>query len=188
MLAVAIGERMEQVGLRLHPDKTRIVYCKRPYFLTGDQEGGLLRVWEASRPDTGGAIDVEPVLFDAHREGIGCLTASALNGRPVVLSADGDGHVVLWDVHEQTILREFEESGIAVKGAALATVDGRVLAVVAASWPWWPATTKSCWGTPAPGRGKNRLMRESNSATRRTKTRTPSHAWTSASRTAVRSQ
>ena len=27
MLA-AIGERMEQVGLRLHPDKTRIVYCK----------------------------------------------------------------------------------------------------------------------------------------------------------------
>jgi group II intron reverse transcriptase/maturase len=28
MLATAIGERMEQVGLRLHPDKTRIVYCK----------------------------------------------------------------------------------------------------------------------------------------------------------------
>ncbi|MGV9386727.1 group II intron reverse transcriptase/maturase [Nonomuraea sp. NPDC003707] len=28
MLAMAIGERMEQVGLRLHPDKTRIVYCK----------------------------------------------------------------------------------------------------------------------------------------------------------------
>ena len=27
MLA-AIAERMEQVGLRLHPDKTRIVYCK----------------------------------------------------------------------------------------------------------------------------------------------------------------
>lgn len=25
---VAIGARMEQVGLRLHPDKTRIVYCK----------------------------------------------------------------------------------------------------------------------------------------------------------------
>ena len=24
----AIAERMEQVGLRLHPDKTRIVYCK----------------------------------------------------------------------------------------------------------------------------------------------------------------
>src|SRR5664279_2451132 len=24
----AIGNRMEQVGLRLHPDKTRIVYCK----------------------------------------------------------------------------------------------------------------------------------------------------------------
>ena len=24
----AIGDRMEQVGLRLHPDKTRIVYCK----------------------------------------------------------------------------------------------------------------------------------------------------------------
>lgn len=28
MVAEAIGERMEQVGLRLHPDKTRIVYCK----------------------------------------------------------------------------------------------------------------------------------------------------------------
>lgn len=28
MLVTAIGERMEQVGLRLHPDKTRIVYCK----------------------------------------------------------------------------------------------------------------------------------------------------------------
>jgi len=26
MVATAIGERMEQVGLRLHPDKTRIVY------------------------------------------------------------------------------------------------------------------------------------------------------------------
>ena len=24
----AIGARMEQVGLRLHPDKTRIVYCQ----------------------------------------------------------------------------------------------------------------------------------------------------------------
>ena len=24
----AIAERMEQVGLRLHPDKTRIVYCQ----------------------------------------------------------------------------------------------------------------------------------------------------------------
>ena len=24
----ALGERMEQVGLRLHPDKTRVVYCK----------------------------------------------------------------------------------------------------------------------------------------------------------------
>jgi RNA-directed DNA polymerase len=28
MVAQAIGERMEQVGLRLHPEKTRIVYCK----------------------------------------------------------------------------------------------------------------------------------------------------------------
>lgn len=28
MLVSAIGQRMEQVGLRLHPDKTRIVYCK----------------------------------------------------------------------------------------------------------------------------------------------------------------
>jgi RNA-directed DNA polymerase len=27
-LVVAIGDRMEQVGLRLHPDKTKIVYCK----------------------------------------------------------------------------------------------------------------------------------------------------------------
>lgn len=27
-VAAAIGERMEQVGLRLHPDKTRIVYCQ----------------------------------------------------------------------------------------------------------------------------------------------------------------
>ena len=27
-LVTAIGERMEQVGLRLNPDKTRIVYCK----------------------------------------------------------------------------------------------------------------------------------------------------------------
>ena len=27
-LVAAIAERMEQVGLRLHPDKTRIVYCK----------------------------------------------------------------------------------------------------------------------------------------------------------------
>ena len=27
-VAAAIAERMEQVGLRLHPDKTRIVYCK----------------------------------------------------------------------------------------------------------------------------------------------------------------
>jgi RNA-directed DNA polymerase len=27
-VAVAIAERMEQVGLRLHPGKTRIVYCK----------------------------------------------------------------------------------------------------------------------------------------------------------------
>jgi RNA-directed DNA polymerase len=28
MLVAAIGERMEQVGLRLHPTKTKIVYCK----------------------------------------------------------------------------------------------------------------------------------------------------------------
>jgi hypothetical protein len=28
VVAGAIGERMEQVGLRLHPDKTRIVYCQ----------------------------------------------------------------------------------------------------------------------------------------------------------------
>jgi RNA-directed DNA polymerase len=28
MLRAAIAERLEQVGLRLHPDKTRIVYCK----------------------------------------------------------------------------------------------------------------------------------------------------------------
>ena len=28
MLVTAISKRMEQVGLRLHPDKTRIVYCK----------------------------------------------------------------------------------------------------------------------------------------------------------------
>jgi group II intron reverse transcriptase/maturase len=28
MIAQAIGERMGQVGLRLHPDKTRIVYCQ----------------------------------------------------------------------------------------------------------------------------------------------------------------
>jgi RNA-directed DNA polymerase len=28
LVAQAIGERMEQVGLRLHPDKTRIVYCQ----------------------------------------------------------------------------------------------------------------------------------------------------------------
>jgi len=27
-VAKAIGNRMEQVGLRLHPDKTRIVYCQ----------------------------------------------------------------------------------------------------------------------------------------------------------------
>lgn len=28
MVAAAIAQRMEQVGLRLHPDKTRIVYCR----------------------------------------------------------------------------------------------------------------------------------------------------------------
>src|SRR5258705_11537849 len=28
MLRDAIGQRMGEVGLRLHPDKTRIVYCK----------------------------------------------------------------------------------------------------------------------------------------------------------------
>ena len=27
-LVAVIGDRMEQVGLRLHPDKTKIVYCK----------------------------------------------------------------------------------------------------------------------------------------------------------------
>ena len=27
----AIGSRMEEVGLRLHPAKTRIVYCKECY-------------------------------------------------------------------------------------------------------------------------------------------------------------
>ena len=27
-MVAAIAERMEQVGLRLHPDKTKIVYCK----------------------------------------------------------------------------------------------------------------------------------------------------------------
>src|SRR5205814_1481808 len=27
-LRQAIGDRMEQVGLRLHPDKTKIVYCR----------------------------------------------------------------------------------------------------------------------------------------------------------------
>ncbi|SDI53399.1 group II intron reverse transcriptase/maturase [Sinosporangium album] len=37
MLVAAIGERMEQVGLRLHPDKTRIVYCKDGR-LTGSHE------------------------------------------------------------------------------------------------------------------------------------------------------
>ena len=35
MLA-AIGDRMEEVGLRLHPDKTRIVYCK-----DGNRRGSL---------------------------------------------------------------------------------------------------------------------------------------------------
>lgn len=28
MLVAAIGERMTEVGLRLHPDKTKVVYCK----------------------------------------------------------------------------------------------------------------------------------------------------------------
>ena len=28
MVATALDERMDKVGLRLHPDKTRIVYCK----------------------------------------------------------------------------------------------------------------------------------------------------------------
>ena len=28
-LVAAIGDRMEQVGLRLHPDKTKVVYCRR---------------------------------------------------------------------------------------------------------------------------------------------------------------
>ncbi|MCE7004534.1 hypothetical protein LWC34_17100 [Kibdelosporangium philippinense] len=28
MLRAAIGRRMEQVGVRLHPDKTKIVYCR----------------------------------------------------------------------------------------------------------------------------------------------------------------
>ena len=28
LVLAAIGKRMEQVGLRLHPAKTRIVYCK----------------------------------------------------------------------------------------------------------------------------------------------------------------
>ena len=27
-LPAAIGDRMEQVGLRLHPNKTKIVYCR----------------------------------------------------------------------------------------------------------------------------------------------------------------
>ncbi|HEV7709778.1 MAG TPA: group II intron reverse transcriptase/maturase, partial [Asanoa sp.] len=27
-MVAAIAERMEQVGLRLHPDKTKIVYCQ----------------------------------------------------------------------------------------------------------------------------------------------------------------
>ena len=27
-LVAAIGDRMEQVGLRLHPDKTKVVYCQ----------------------------------------------------------------------------------------------------------------------------------------------------------------
>jgi hypothetical protein len=29
MLVEAIGQRMQQVGLRLHPEKTKIVYCAR---------------------------------------------------------------------------------------------------------------------------------------------------------------
>ena len=28
MVLAGIAARMEEVGLRLHPDKTRIVYCK----------------------------------------------------------------------------------------------------------------------------------------------------------------
>ena len=35
----AIAERMEQVGLRLHPDKTRIVYCKE---CVTNAEGGVM--------------------------------------------------------------------------------------------------------------------------------------------------
>ena len=34
LVLAAIGKRMEQVGLRLHPAKTRIVYCK-----DGDRRG-----------------------------------------------------------------------------------------------------------------------------------------------------
>jgi retron-type reverse transcriptase len=58
MIAQAISERMEQVGLRLHPDKTRIVYCQ-----DGERRGSAEHVsfatWGshsrrgACAPDTG---------------------------------------------------------------------------------------------------------------------------------------
>ena len=44
-LVAAIGDRMEQVGLRLHPDKTKVVYCqdaKPPTRPTGSRR---LRSW-----------------------------------------------------------------------------------------------------------------------------------------------
>ena len=39
MLRDAIGQRMVEVGLRLHPDKTRIVYCKE---CVTNAEGGVM--------------------------------------------------------------------------------------------------------------------------------------------------
>jgi RNA-directed DNA polymerase len=40
MLRDAIGRRMVEVGLRLHPDKTRIVYCR-----DSNRDGGYPNVW-----------------------------------------------------------------------------------------------------------------------------------------------
>ena len=44
-LVAAIGDRMEQVGLRLHPDKTKIVYCQGREAATRPTGSPRLRSW-----------------------------------------------------------------------------------------------------------------------------------------------
>jgi retron-type reverse transcriptase len=74
MLVQAIGERMGQVGLRLHPDKTRIVYCWDGVKTSGSVRAHLARLPGVHLPGQG--------ITRPGRAGVHLVRAGDQQGRP----------------------------------------------------------------------------------------------------------